>query len=144
MRFTIYYNKNDKFIEPLHRLAKKNKWTIGFTIRDILNEKFNNTEPVKEIQLGVFPFKDKPKRQKKIKKIDQAEFEAEMMSKLIPDNTNINVSNCDRRTIVDGVSSCYFFDNYKEYYPFCVKDCWGNKDIWKDKARKLKLIKEGE
>jgi len=134
MRFTIYYNKNDNWIEPLHKLAKKNKWTIGFTIRDILNNFFNATL----IVVG------KPKRQKKIKKIDPATFEAEMMSKLMPDITKINVDNCDRRAIVDGNPSCYFFDNYKEYYPFCVKDCWGNKDIWKDKVKKLKLIEGGE
>ena len=88
-------------------------------------------------------FISKPKKQKPIKKLDPEEYFAKIEAKIIP-KADTDVSNCDRRTIVDGISSCYFFDNFKEYYPFCVKDCWGNIDIWKDKARKLKLIKEGE
>jgi hypothetical protein len=68
-----------------------------------------------------------------IEKIDPDTFFAQMEAKAAPIDSN--VANCDRRTIVDGKSSCYFFDNGKSYYPFCIKDCWTNKNLWKERVR---------
>ena len=153
MRFTIYYSKADRFIEPLNEYAKSIDRTVGYTIRKILNEYFSVNEAFNEgFKESMLANKElmkrhmadvKPKKQKKIKKVDPTTFEAEVMSKIIGNDTN--AENCSRRTIDgEGNPSCYHFDNFREYYPFCVKDCWGNKNIWKDKARKLKPIEKGE
>ena len=148
MRFTIYYSSKDKFLEPLHKLAKDSDRTVGYMIRKILNEYFNNNKgyvgDLSNIRLATkkeLAIINKPKRQKKIKKVDPATFEAEMTGKIIGSDTR--AENCSKRIIDnEGNPTCYHFDNFREYYPFCVKDCWGNKDIWGNKARKLKPMEE--
>ena len=135
---TIYYkNKDEACLKELHSYADKKNWSVSVAVMQILKQVLSNVQPEPIIETK--PISKEVKniiKSKPIKKIDLATFEAEMMSKAMPASSDVD--NCEQRHIVEGKPDCYMFNNFRVYYPYCVKDCWGSTKIWGNHARKLK------
>jgi hypothetical protein len=147
MRYTIYMNSKSNWYNKLKDYANKNEWTISHAIGHIVEGYFNKAVMPKlsDIPMVIDPMckKDtiymvrdaKPKKQKPIKKLDPEEYFAKIEAKIIPKNSNVD--DCDRRTIDSGGKySCYFFDQGRAYFPYCIKDCWTSELYWGKRVRK--------
>lgn len=146
-KITIYFNKDDDYwLTELRKYAKKNRWSVSSAIREILSKYFDiiTTNGTDEIQYfdgnsnqveapePIFVSEHKGMVLIESPKIDLATFEAQNMAKL---NTNQNLEACIKEHTNNGEISCYMFDNAREYHPFCKKDCWTNKILWKERVR---------
>ncbi len=132
----FYVNKNDEgWIRELRKYAKSNHWSISLAIRELLSKYFEvNPVPIVPIKLT-----NNMKNQVTIienktdNKIDIAQLDVEMEQKVLG---NTNIKQCqDSMRDKDGNVSCYFFDQGRSHYPFCVEFCWTNKNIWKERVR---------
>ena len=138
MKLTVYVSKEDSYwLKELEKYAESNKWSVSLAVRELMKAYFE--KPTKIIEdLSDIRLATKEEvveiRKEKEDKLDPATFFAEMEAKALTKG-NVDVDNCDRRTIdKDGNPDCYFFNQWRMYYPFC-KQCWASERIWGKRAR---------
>ena len=136
---TIYINKNDEgWLRELHKYADSNHWSISLAIRELLKAILDDSIP-KASKGEIEPkFKNIVADEPKTDKIDIAQFEAQIESKLVKETTDIDkqMAECIKeKTNSSGEVSCYFFDNAREHFSFCKQYCWTNKKIWGKRVR---------
>jgi len=148
-RLTIYYNENDlSWIAELENYARENKWSKSLAIRELLKEYFKPTTNKQHTpENAPKTSHNAPRTQETTEasethapkgKISADEFFADIESKAkLPSQPASDsqvtelVNKCDRRT----GNGCYFFDNAREYYPYCKQYCWTREDIWGKRVR---------
>jgi len=132
MPLIIYTTKDDTYLDKIKEYAKFNDWSISKAVRQILKAFVKvNFEDLPSNFVGALP---DIKIETEPEKIDLATFEAQTMAKL---NTNQDMEACIKdKTNDNGEVSCYFFDNAREYHPYCKEKCWTREDIWGKRVRK--------
>ena len=145
MRISIYLKEEDRtWLKELHKYAKENKWSVSLAIRELLSRYFEVnpvSNPVRSIEdLSDIRLANTPEEVTAIEnKIDPDTYFAQVESKLVKAGTgdiDRQMAECIKeKTNSKGEISCYFFDNAKEYHPFCKQYCWTRKDIWKNRVR---------
>ena len=155
-KISIYINEDDKgWIKELKKYAKDKRWSMSLTIREIISSYFKNSnnqviEANKKTREHILQYNSEAKikledeKENKIldnNKIDIATFEAQMENKIKPKNDATNiveaVDNCNRRIKNrDGTHSCWFFDQGRSYYSYCIQHCWTREDLWGARVRK--------
>ena len=145
-KLTIYYSKNDEaWLAELHKYAADNHWSISLAIRELLSKYFETgpTLPTQNVAIGNETVK--VKNQDTISatdKIDPDTFFAQVESKLAKHNqagsdVAKQVEKCiAERTNSKGELNCYFFNQAREYHPFCKRYCWTRADVWGSRVRK--------
>ncbi|MCE5328725.1 hypothetical protein LLG07_00065 [bacterium] len=165
MTLIIYINKDDTWLEKIKEYAKLNNWSLSKAVRQILKAfvKVNmsdsnkttttigldqrgadnsitdlfaaNLKKVTEKRLEDFNKAVEVFTEPEPEKTDIADFEANIMGKVNQEKSK-DVEACIKEHTNDkGEISCYFFDNAREYHPYCKKDCWTQEHIWGKRVR---------
>jgi len=144
-KLTIYISRNDEsWLKELRKYAKDNHWSISLAIRELLSKYFEvhttyrvNTKSKKlsdKISERTITITKEP-----TEKVDIAQFEAQVESKLIESKTgdiNKQMAECIKEMTNDkGEINCYFFNNAREKHSFCKQYCWTNEKIWGKRVR---------